>query len=316
MPQRGDDTDTSPKGRPEGAAPSGGGSLSALRRGPHPMPHFLAAIYALAIVFASLQPFGDWIAPPRRRAVLAVLAGTRCARRASTSIANVIAYLPFGAFVALMPRRAVPRRAVAIGGLAGFAMSFAMESLQAWIPPRDANVIDLAVEHDRRDARRGDRGSDRAAAASAREAVGVAARPVPAGRAGRRRPRAARGLARGAAQPGDPAVRDHVRSGAGARARRRDAGIRCGRRRDRGRRERVPGARRRPLPRAPGAPSPARRRRGAAADRRGAGAEGSRGDPAAQARGVGRLAAARASRPASPSARSRCSPPSCCRVRR
>ena len=32
---------------------------------------------------------------------------------------------------------------VALGVAAGFAMSFAMESLQAWMPPRDANVVDL-----------------------------------------------------------------------------------------------------------------------------------------------------------------------------
>ena len=34
---------------------------------------------------------------------------------------------------------------MALGVAAGFALSFAMESLQAWLPPRDANVVDLVA---------------------------------------------------------------------------------------------------------------------------------------------------------------------------
>lgn len=107
------------------------------------LPHVLAGVYALAIVFASLQPFGGWIAPPPDAPFWLFSSGRLRSPRFDV-IANLIAYLPLGAFVALMPRRAAPAWRVAIGATTGFAMSFAMESLQAWIPPRDANVIDLA----------------------------------------------------------------------------------------------------------------------------------------------------------------------------
>ena len=106
------------------------------------LPHVLGGVYALAIVFASLQPFGDWIAPPAD-APFWLFSPGRLRSPSFDVIANLIAYLPLGAFVALMPRRMVPVLRVAIGAAAGVAMSFAMESLQAWMPPRDANVIDL-----------------------------------------------------------------------------------------------------------------------------------------------------------------------------
>ncbi|MEO8487451.1 MAG: VanZ family protein [Betaproteobacteria bacterium] len=106
------------------------------------LPHVLAGVYALAIVFASLQPFGDWIAPPADAPFWLFSAG-RVRAPSFDVIANLIAYLPFGAFVALIPRRAAPALRIAIGTAAGFALSLAIESLQAWIPPRDANVVDL-----------------------------------------------------------------------------------------------------------------------------------------------------------------------------
>jgi VanZ family protein len=106
------------------------------------LPHILAVVYALAIVFASLQPFGDWIAPPDDAPFWLFSPGRVRAPRFDV-IANLLAYLPLGAFVALMPRRAAPWRRIALGALAGVAISFAMESLQAWTPPRDANVVDL-----------------------------------------------------------------------------------------------------------------------------------------------------------------------------
>ena len=106
------------------------------------LPHVLAGVYALAIVFASLQPFGDWIRPPADAPFWLLTPGRRWTR--FDVIANLVAYLPFGAFVALIPRRATPVLRIALGAGVGFAMSFLMESLQAWIPPRDANAVDLA----------------------------------------------------------------------------------------------------------------------------------------------------------------------------
>ncbi|MFO1283680.1 MAG: VanZ family protein [Burkholderiales bacterium] len=108
------------------------------------LPHALAALYALAIALASLQPLDGWIGPPDGSAHWLV-SPVRPRWTRFDVLANLLAYVPFGAFVALMPRRAVPARRVAIGALAGFALSFAMESLQAYLPTRDANAIDLAA---------------------------------------------------------------------------------------------------------------------------------------------------------------------------
>jgi hypothetical protein len=46
----------------------------------------------------------------------------------------VIAYLPLGAFIALIPRRTAPAIRVALGVAAGFAMSFAMECCRRGCP--------------------------------------------------------------------------------------------------------------------------------------------------------------------------------------
>ena len=106
------------------------------------LPHALAAIYGLAIVYASLQPFGGWVALPDATPHW-LLAPGRARWTRFDIVANVLAYAPFGAFVAWIPRRAKPARRVALGALGGIALSFAMESLQAYLPPRDANAIDV-----------------------------------------------------------------------------------------------------------------------------------------------------------------------------
>ena len=103
------------------------------------LPHCLALLYGLAIVYASLQPFGPWIAADAR---FFLLAWQPRFTRYDLAI-NMLAYIPFGAFVALVPRRASPRRRALIALAAGAALSFAMETLQMFVPPRDANTIDL-----------------------------------------------------------------------------------------------------------------------------------------------------------------------------
>ena len=131
------------------------------------LPHTLALLYALAIAYASLQPFGDWIPPPADAPFWLFSPGRARWLRFDVA-ANVIAYLPLGAFVALVPRRTAPAIRVALGAAAGFAMSFAMESLQAWMPPRDANVVDLVSN---------------TAGALAGAAIATAVAPRPDGRA-------------------------------------------------------------------------------------------------------------------------------------
>ena len=112
------------------------------RSPPSLLPHFLVALYGLAIVYASLQPFAPWIAPPPGTPFFLFAPWPPRWTRFDV-IANVVSYAPFGFFVALVPRRRPPFGRVSVAIAAGAALSFALESLQMFVPPRDANAIDL-----------------------------------------------------------------------------------------------------------------------------------------------------------------------------
>ena len=106
------------------------------------LPHFLATLYGLAIVYASLQPFAHWMAPsPGTPFYLVATWPPKWIRY--DVITNFLAYVPFGFFVALVPRRmgASVRLATALGAAA--LLSFTMEWLQMYLPTRDASVADL-----------------------------------------------------------------------------------------------------------------------------------------------------------------------------
>jgi VanZ family protein len=106
------------------------------------LPHFLAALYGLAIVYASLQPFANWMAPsPGAAFFLFAPWPPRWVRY--DIVTNLVAYIPFGFFVALVPRRQRLYRRLAIAIGAGAALSYAMETLQMYMPTRDASVADL-----------------------------------------------------------------------------------------------------------------------------------------------------------------------------
>jgi len=111
-------------------------------RSPSLVPHFLVALYALAIVYASLQPFAPWIPPPPGTPFF-LFAPWPPRWTRFDAIANVVSYAPFGFFVALVPRRRPPLGRLSVALAAGAALSFALESLQMFVPPRDANAIDL-----------------------------------------------------------------------------------------------------------------------------------------------------------------------------
>jgi VanZ family protein len=106
------------------------------------LPHFLATLYGLAIVYASIQPFTTWMAP---------VAGTPYFLLAPWPprwvrydlVTNCAAYVPFGFFVALIPRRRGPLSRLALAVGAGALLSLTMESLQMYLPTRDATVADL-----------------------------------------------------------------------------------------------------------------------------------------------------------------------------
>ena len=109
---------------------------------PTRLPLFLAALYGLAIIYASLQPFANWLAPlPGVPFFLFAPWPGRWVRY--DVVTNVLAYVPFGFFVALIPRRHSPPAMLVAAVSAGALLSFAMETLQTFLPTRDASLADL-----------------------------------------------------------------------------------------------------------------------------------------------------------------------------
>ncbi len=108
------------------------------------LPHWLVLLYGLAIAYASLQPFSPWIAPaPESPFWIFAPWPPRWTR--FDAIANVVAYLPLGIFAALLPRQgSLPARAGVALAL-GLVLSFTLETLQSFLPQRDASLIDLAA---------------------------------------------------------------------------------------------------------------------------------------------------------------------------
>jgi VanZ family protein len=106
------------------------------------LPHFLATLYGLAIVYASLQPFTNWMAPvPGTPYFLFAPWPPRWVRY--DVVTNCAAYVPFGFFVALVPRRRAPPTRFAIAVATAALVSLSMETLQMFVPTRDASVADL-----------------------------------------------------------------------------------------------------------------------------------------------------------------------------
>ena len=108
------------------------------------LPHVLATLYGLAIVYASLEPFAPWLAPPPGTPFFLFSPGSARWIRYD-AVLNILAYVPFGFFVALLERGATPARRVVSAVVVGAAMSFAMESLQMYVPPRIASAYDLVT---------------------------------------------------------------------------------------------------------------------------------------------------------------------------
>lgn len=106
------------------------------------LPHILALLYGLAIAYASLQPFAPWLSPSAGTPFWPLAPWPPKWTRADV-IANALAYVPFGLFAALVPRRASPRVRTGVAIAAGLALSFAMETLQMFLPSRAASLIDL-----------------------------------------------------------------------------------------------------------------------------------------------------------------------------
>ena len=106
------------------------------------LPHFLATLYGLAIVYASLQPFSNWMAPISGTPYFLVAPWPPRWVRYDL-LTNGAAYLPFGFFVGLVARWRAPPHPLAIATLTGAVLSLALETAQMFLPTRDANVADL-----------------------------------------------------------------------------------------------------------------------------------------------------------------------------
>jgi VanZ family protein len=108
------------------------------------LPHVLATLDGLAIVFVSLEPFSPWLPPPPGTPFF-LFTSTPARWLRYDTLLNVLAYVPFGVFIALLRRGATPSQRVLNAAIIGAAMSFAMESLQMYVPPRVASAMDLAA---------------------------------------------------------------------------------------------------------------------------------------------------------------------------
>lgn len=108
------------------------------------LPHALALLYGLAIAYASLQPFTPWL-PPADHTPFWPLAPWPSRWTRFDVLANLLAYVPFGLFVALIAQRASPATRAVHALCAGVTLSFGLETLQMFLPSRDANLIDLAA---------------------------------------------------------------------------------------------------------------------------------------------------------------------------
>src|SRR5579884_1238917 len=102
----------------------------------------LALAYACLIVYVTLFPFqfnphathhpwrfltDPWPSPVNKRDVLA----------------NVLAYIPLGLLVRWCLRKRTPGAQILLATLAGTVLSFVMESVQMYDPPRTPQLIDI-----------------------------------------------------------------------------------------------------------------------------------------------------------------------------
>jgi VanZ family protein len=106
----------------------------------------LAGIYAALIVYASLYPFSGWRVPGVSIWAFLSLPFPRW-WTAFDLVANLLGYMPLGALVfgALVRSGWPTARAVAAAIAFGMGLSFAMETLQNYLPMRVSSNVDLVL---------------------------------------------------------------------------------------------------------------------------------------------------------------------------
>lgn len=104
----------------------------------------LALLFVLLIVYGSLFPFGPWRLPAEP--LFAFLAGWPSELAGSDLVQNVLAYAPFGLFMALWLLQGRGRSvAIASTLMAALLLSSTMESLQQFEAVRTASLADIAM---------------------------------------------------------------------------------------------------------------------------------------------------------------------------
>jgi VanZ family protein len=106
------------------------------------LPQYLALLYGLMIVYASLEPFSGWMAPLPGTPYFLFAPGRARFIRFDVAI-NILAYAPFGFFLGLVGERRAAALRLGIATGAGALLSLAMESAQMFLPTREADIPDL-----------------------------------------------------------------------------------------------------------------------------------------------------------------------------
>jgi VanZ family protein len=105
----------------------------------------LAAAYFLVVVYASLQPFRDWRAPPAEILNFLLAPWARYVTLEDAAF-NVLAYVPLGFLLSIgCGARLGPAGGAAASVAAAAVVSLAMESVQMFLPARIASNVDLAL---------------------------------------------------------------------------------------------------------------------------------------------------------------------------
>src|SRR5215467_9866825 len=108
------------------------------------LPVYLAGLYGLMIVYASLEPFSGWMAPLPGTPFFLFAPWPAHITRFDIAI-NIVAYLPFGFFLALIGSdNGRPILRLSIATCVAALLSFAMESAQMFLPMRDSVKVDFA----------------------------------------------------------------------------------------------------------------------------------------------------------------------------
>jgi VanZ family protein len=103
----------------------------------------LAVAYLLVIVYASLQPFLGWRAPPEEVLRFLVASWPRFITLQDVTV-NVAAYVPLGLLLSIgFGARHGPARGAAAATLSAALLSLMMETMQMFLPMRIASNIDL-----------------------------------------------------------------------------------------------------------------------------------------------------------------------------